>query len=101
MEGGFPVGLALHGTSGAVADERDITAVIATIVIWLLVTTGASAVLKGQSVGKRLGGIRVLTRSGHPAGFGTSLLRDQVLRFLYLVPLFTCRTSPPRRWTAA
>jgi uncharacterized RDD family membrane protein YckC len=60
---------------------------IAAIAAWILVTSVAMGVFKGQTVGKRIAGIRVVLND-RPVGFGFSLLRDQVLRVLYLVPLF-------------
>lgn len=55
--------------------------------VWILVTSVAMAIFGGQTVGKRIAGTRVVMRD-RPVGFGFSLLRDQVLRVLYLVPLF-------------
>jgi uncharacterized RDD family membrane protein YckC len=71
------------------ADEDTLTTVVGLTVVgaWLLVTTVAMAVFKGQTVGKRIAGIRVVLKD-QPAGVGLSLLRDQLLRVLYLVPLF-------------
>ena len=55
--------------------------------VWILVTSVAMAVFGGQTVGKRIAGTRVVI-GDRPVGLGFSLLRDQVLRVLYLVPLF-------------
>jgi uncharacterized RDD family membrane protein YckC len=54
---------------------------------WLLITTGATAILGGRTLGKWLVGTRVVGPGG-PADFGTSVLRDQLARLLYLVPFF-------------
>ena len=54
----------------------------------VFVTSAATAVFDGQTLGKRLTGTRVITTYGMPIGFGTSLLRDTFARLLYLVPLF-------------
>jgi uncharacterized RDD family membrane protein YckC len=55
--------------------------------VWILVTSVAMAVFGGQTVGKRIAGTRVVI-GDRPVGLGFSLLRDQVLRVLYLIPLF-------------
>ena len=55
---------------------------------WLFVTSAATSVFDGRTLGTRLTGTRVLTAYGMPIGFGTSLLRDTLARLLYLVPLF-------------
>jgi uncharacterized RDD family membrane protein YckC len=60
---------------------------LSTIGAWLVITTGAMAVLHGQTLGKRLVGTRVIGPGG-PADFGTSVLRDQLARLLYFVPFF-------------
>lgn len=58
------------------------------VAVWFLVTTVAMGVFRGQTLGKRLAGVRVVQGAGIPSGFGTSLLRDQLARLLYFVPLF-------------
>jgi uncharacterized RDD family membrane protein YckC len=58
------------------------------IAVWFVVTTVAMGVFRGQTLGKRLVGTRVVQGAGIPSGFGTSLLRDQLARLLYVVPLF-------------
>jgi uncharacterized RDD family membrane protein YckC len=68
-------------------DAQNAVVGITLVVTWVLVTTVAMGVFKGQTVGKRIAGIRVVIND-RPVGFGFSLLRDQVLRVLYLVPLF-------------
>jgi uncharacterized RDD family membrane protein YckC len=68
-------------------DTQNAVAGLTAVVTWLLVTSVAMAVFEGQTVGKRIAGTRVV-RGDRPVGFGFSLLRDQVLRLLYLVPLF-------------
>ncbi len=69
-------------------EDRQRTIVGLTAVgVWILVTSGAMAVFGGQTVGKRIAGTRVVI-GDHPVGLGFSLLRDQVLRVLYLIPLF-------------
>jgi uncharacterized RDD family membrane protein YckC len=92
----FDVGLAFAaGIGGAylAGEPRDIDAhsgvsVLTAIGVWLVITTGAMGVFKGQTLGKRLVGTRVISSYGHPSGAGTSLLRDQLARLLYLVPFF-------------
>lgn len=65
----------------------DTTFLLVAIGTWLVITTGATVVFGGQTLGKRLAGTRVVGPGG-PAGFGTSVLRDQLGRLLYLVPFF-------------
>src|SRR3954462_4462682 len=47
---------------------------VTTVGVWLLATPVAMGVLKGQTLGKKLVGTRVIGPVG-PAGFGTSMLR--------------------------
>ena len=54
----------------------------------MFVTSVASAVFDGRSLGKRLTGTRVLTVRAAPVGFGRSLMRDSVTRVLWLIPVF-------------
>ena len=85
----FDVGLVLAFLTGAILVDAGGTAeVLVAVGGWVFVTSVASAVFDGQTLGKRLTGTRVITSGGTPAGFGTSLLRDSVARLLYLVPLF-------------
>ena len=65
----------------------DTTFLLVVIGTWLVITTGATAVFGGQTLGKRLVGTRVVGPGG-PADFGTSVLRDQLARLLYFVPFF-------------
>ena len=85
----FDAGLVLAFLTGAILVDAGGTAeVLVAILGWVFVTSVASAVFDGQTLGKRLTGTRVLTAGGVPAGFGTSLLRDSLARLLYLVPFF-------------
>jgi uncharacterized RDD family membrane protein YckC len=68
-------------------DTQSAVVGITLVATWVLVTSVAMGVFKGQTVGKRIAGIRVVIQD-RPVGFGLSLLRDQVLRVLYIVPLF-------------
>jgi uncharacterized RDD family membrane protein YckC len=83
----FDVGLAMAIGTAVSAFAGDIGWIVA-IAVWLLITTGAMTAFGGQTVGKRLAGTQVISRHGTPAGFGTSVLRDQLARLLYFVPLF-------------
>jgi uncharacterized RDD family membrane protein YckC len=85
----FDLGLALAAlTAALMAGIPQGAAFAVGIGAWVFVTSVATAVFDGQTLGKRLTGTRVITRRGTPAGFGTSLLRDTIARLLYLVPLF-------------
>ena len=85
----FDLGLALAAlTAGIMAGLPEGAYFLLALAVWVFVTSVASAVFDGQTLGKRLAGTRVITRQGRPAGFGTSLLRDSVARLLYLVPFF-------------
>jgi uncharacterized RDD family membrane protein YckC len=83
----FDVGMAMAiGTAASAAIGDD--GLLVAILVWFLVTTVAMALFGGQTLGKKLTGTRVLTQGGTRAGFGTSLLRDQLGRLLFVVPLF-------------
>ena len=69
------------------ADTQRTIVGLTAFAVWILVTSVAMAVFGGQTVGKRIAGTRVVI-GDRPVGLGFSLLRDQVLRVLYLVPLF-------------
>jgi uncharacterized RDD family membrane protein YckC len=85
----FDLGLALAAlTAALIAGASGGAALVAGLAAWIFVTSVASAVFDGQTLGKRLAGTRVVGRRGAPAGFGTSLLRDTIARLLYLVPFF-------------
>jgi uncharacterized RDD family membrane protein YckC len=71
--------------------------IVTTVGVWLLATTVAMGVFKGQTLGKKLVGTRVIGPAG-AAGFGTSVLRDQIARLLYFVPFFALADAV---WAAA
>jgi uncharacterized RDD family membrane protein YckC len=73
--------------AGDDADTQTTVFGVTAFVVWILVTSVAMAIFGGQTVGKRLTGTRVVIED-RPLGFGFSLLRDQLLRLLYFVPLF-------------
>jgi uncharacterized RDD family membrane protein YckC len=85
----FDLGLALAALTAALLGGFSTgAAVLVGLAAWVFVTSVASGVFDGQTLGKRLTGTRVLSRRGMPIGFGTSLLRDTIARLLYLVPFF-------------
>jgi uncharacterized RDD family membrane protein YckC len=73
--------------AGDDAGTQATVVVLTCVAVWILVTSVAMAIFDGQTVGKKLTGTRVVIQD-RPLGFGFSLLRDQLLRLLYLVPLF-------------
>jgi uncharacterized RDD family membrane protein YckC len=84
----LPVGMLAGVLLGGDDEDTQATVVGLTCVgTWILVTSVAMGIFKGQTVGKRLVGTRVVIED-RPVGFGFSLLRDQLLRILYFVPLF-------------
>ena len=85
----FDLGLALAALAGALmARLSQATALLLALLAWIFVTSVASAVFDGQTLGKRLTGTRVITARGAPAGLGTSLLRDTAARALWVIPVF-------------
>jgi uncharacterized RDD family membrane protein YckC len=85
----FDLGLALAAlTAALLAGLSGGAALVVGVAAWVFVTSAASAVFDGQTLGKRLAGTRVITAPGAPIGFGRSLLRDSLARLLYLVPVF-------------
>ena len=94
VDAGTAVGLGLGvGTLLAAAtslSDADATALAGLFIIagWVLVTTGVSAITGGQSLGKLVGGMRVVRDDGRPVDPGRGFMRDVVCRLLYLVPPF-------------
>ncbi len=94
LDAGVPLAAGVAAAVAAGGKEEwqsgggDTVLVLTAIVVWFLVTSVAMGVFRGQSLGKKLVGTRVVQVGGTPAGFGTSLLRDQLARLLYFVPLF-------------
>ena len=85
----FDLALALAALgAAALAGLSERAAFAVALAAWVFVTSVASAVFDGQTLGKLLTGTRVITAHGRPVRFGTSLLRDSLTRLLYLVPFF-------------
>lgn len=85
----FDTGVAVAALTAAIlAGLSTGAAIIVGVAAWMFVTSAATAVFAGQTLGKRLAGVQVLTEYGMPIGFGTSLLRDTLARLLYFIPLF-------------
>ena len=85
----FDVGLAMAAFTAAILAGLPGTMQSLILVgTWVFITSVATAVFDGQTLGKRLVGTRVITSGGVAAGFGTSLLRDSLARLLYLFPFF-------------
>lgn len=85
----FDLGLALAALTGALtARLPEGAAFLLALLAWVFVTSVASAVFDGQTLGKRLTGTRVITARGVPIGLGTSLLRDTAARALWVIPVF-------------
>ena len=104
LDAGVPLAAGVAAAVAAGGKEEwqsgggDTVLVLTAIVVWFLVTSVAMGVFRGQSLGKKLVGTRVVQVGGAPAGFGTSILRDQLARVLYIVPLFFLLDSI---WAAA
>jgi uncharacterized RDD family membrane protein YckC len=88
LAAGVAVVLAVGGKESWQSGDGEGTFALTAFLVWLLVTSVAMGVFKGQTLGKRLTGTRVVQLGGAPAGFGISLLRDQLARLLYFIPLF-------------
>lgn len=55
---------------------------------WLLVSSAATAITGGQSLGKWMGGMKVVRESGKPNSWSFSLLRDSLFRGIwFFIPL--------------
>jgi uncharacterized RDD family membrane protein YckC len=83
-------GTAVYGIAKAAdANDDDATSAggLAILAIWLINAIVIAAITNGQSVGKRLAGIRVEREDGRGYGLGTALLRDVICRLIYIVPL--------------
>ncbi len=88
LAAGVAAALAAGGKDAWESGAGETALVLTAIAVWFLITSVAMGVFKGQSLGKKLVGTRVVQVGGAPAGFGTSLLRDQLARLLFVVPLF-------------
>lgn len=71
--------------SGASQDDVASTTGLVLICVWVLYFSVCSAVLAGQTVGKRIAGIRVHRQDGRPYGGGLSLWRDSGARALVAI----------------
>jgi uncharacterized RDD family membrane protein YckC len=71
---------ASQSTAGTVVGVTLLACFLANAVI-------VAALTDGQTVGKRLAAIRVVRESGKRYGLGCALLRDVILRVLYIIPL--------------
>jgi len=69
-------------------DQAAAVGVAAGVISWLLNVVVLVHVTGGRSVGKLLGGMRLVKDDGAPASAGTGFLRDVVLRLLYVSGLF-------------
>ncbi len=83
---GFAIGT-LIAAVGVADDTAESVAGVCIVAAWLLNTTVLVGVSRGQSVGKLVGGMRIVHDDGRPARFGTGFVRDSVCRVMYLIPL--------------
>jgi uncharacterized RDD family membrane protein YckC len=83
---GFGIGtlVAAVGVAGGTAESVAGVLIVAT---WLLNTTVLVGITRGQSVGKLVGGMRIVHDGGRPARYGTGFARDGICRMMYLIPL--------------
>ena len=84
------VGVAAAGVAlaaGAGDDDATTVGMLTILGAWLINAVIIAAVTNGQSLGKKLAGIRVIRENGRPYGIGTALVRDVICRLIYVVPL--------------
>jgi uncharacterized RDD family membrane protein YckC len=83
-------GLAAYAAAkaaGATDDGAGSAAGLTILGVWLANALVVAAVTNGQSIGKKLAGIRVVRENGRRYGIGTALVRDVICRLIYIVPL--------------
>jgi uncharacterized RDD family membrane protein YckC len=80
--------IAFAGSADASVDAYTALVVVAFVAGWVVVTSWATSRTGGQSIGKWIGGMRVVRDDGRPATFGSSLLRDLVFRIPYVIPAY-------------
>jgi uncharacterized RDD family membrane protein YckC len=78
---------AILGSAGIGDHSRALFLLFGTIVLWAVMQTIAMGVTDGQTIGKRIFGLRVLRADGTPAGFGIGVLRELVCRVTFVVPV--------------
>jgi uncharacterized RDD family membrane protein YckC len=78
---------AILGSAGASDRSRTLFLLFGTLVLWALMQTVAMGVTRGQTIGKRIFGLRVLRADGTPAGLGIGVLRELVCRVPFAVPV--------------
>jgi uncharacterized RDD family membrane protein YckC len=92
VDGGLAIALGLLTAwlidlGGGDSDTADTAGGLTIVAAWIAMTSGVSAVTKGQSLGKLIAGTRALRDNGGSVGFWRSFLRDTVCRLTYVVPL--------------
>ena len=83
---GLLVGFLIDAFGGD-SDTADTAGGLTIFAAWVVLTSGASAVTKGQSVGKLIAGTRAVRDGGGKVGFWWSFLRDTICRLMYVIPL--------------
>jgi uncharacterized RDD family membrane protein YckC len=79
----------LADAAGADSGPRLVLAVVAWVLTWLAVTAGVTELTRGASLGKLASGMRVVhAANGRPLSGAESVVRDSLLRLLYVVPFF-------------
>jgi uncharacterized RDD family membrane protein YckC len=64
-----------------------IVLILGLVVVWLGYWTYLEGGAKGQTIGKRMVGIRVVSETGGPAGYGKAFARNLVARVIGVVPI--------------
>jgi uncharacterized RDD family membrane protein YckC len=77
----------LAEAAGADSDTAESIGGLTILGAWLINTSVVVGLTRGQSLGKRLAGTRIVRENGLPARFGIGLVRDTICRLLYIIPL--------------
>lgn len=78
---------AVADASGAAAGDAESAAGLAGLGFFLINVVVIAAITDGKTLGKQLAAIRVVRESSKRYGIGVALVRDVLLRLLYVIPL--------------
>lgn len=82
------VGVGALAADSMTDDSAGGVAFAATLLFWLLNTTVLVGLTGGQSLGKLIGGMRLINEDGSRVGAGTGFRRDTLLRLPYVIGIF-------------